>query len=151
MNWLEGSNTGKTWHFDGDDEPLLNFGHAAYSREREAITTLVKNYYSVAANSNGSRGCRLFSALLSERLPEEYGHIAQLRGSGCSTVLSKLFRSRRRRLRAQSKSLEIERIRVENDQGVILLRFGTAVVRHLSVLRERGAWTINMVFDAQMP
>lgn len=146
----DNDNLGKS-HYDSDDGPVLYFGHAANAAEGRTITVLVKHYYAAAAANDGATACSLIYSIIAESVADEYGQSPALSGKTCAVVMSKLFKQRHRELATEAAGLEVTRMRVSGDRGLVLLRLGTALERRVPVRREHGAWRLAVLFDVGVP
>jgi hypothetical protein len=146
----DNDNPGKS-RYDGDDGPVLHFGHAASAAEERAVAALVKRYYAAGAAGDGATACSLIDSLLAESVVEEYAQSPALRGKTCAEVLSKLFRRRHRELAGDIATLKPTVVRVSGDRGLALVRFGATRERRLLLRRERGAWKMDVLLDVGVP
>jgi len=138
--------------YDRDDGPVRFFGHEAEAAETQAIGSLVRRYYALAARADGTGACPLIHSLISTTIVEDYGHVATLRGKSCATVISKLFAQHRRELVADSATLEVLGVRVEANRALVLLRFQDArEPDHIEVSREGRTWRIWELLAGRMP
>lgn len=146
----DNDNSGNS-RYDGDDKPVLYFGHAPSAADGRAIAALVRRYYAAGAAGNGATACGLIHPLLAESIVEEYAHSPSLRGKTCAAVMSKLFRQLHRELTSDVAGLELVRTRVSGDRGLALVRFGARRERRVLVRRERGAWKMDVLLDVGVP
>lgn len=90
----------------GDDtnNSVLHFGHAANATDTQAITTLIKRYYTAALAENGAKACSMMYSTLAESVPEDYGQSPPgepyMRGTTCPAVLKLLFKHEHLQLKA---------------------------------------------------
>ncbi len=137
---------------DGDNsDDDIRWGNAASAAERQAVITLVRRYYALAAASNGAAGCSLIYSLLAEEIPELYGEPPgppSLRGGTCAVVMSELFKHKHRQLVADSATLEVIGVRVKRLRGLALLHFAGSPERDIPVHREHRAWRIDALLDS---
>jgi hypothetical protein len=138
---------------DGDNdnnEDDYGYGHAASPAATQAITTLVKRYYTAAAAANGAEACLLMYSLLAEEIPEEYGEPPgqpALRGSTCAVVMSKIFNQQHNRLVAELPELEVAAVRVRSHHALVILGFHRMPPREIRVHLEYGVWKIDELLD----
>lgn len=131
-----------------DDAHILNYGHAPSTTEREQLTSLVRNYYAAAASEDGVKACSMLYPLISETLAEDYGHIPDLRGTTCTTVITKLFKQRHHLLVGESDTLKFYRTRVKGERALTLLTFAMLPeVRQMLERRVGGIWKIAAISD----
>jgi hypothetical protein len=138
-------------HYDADDSAVLYFGHAAGDTDRRAVTGLIKRYYAAAAADNGVSVCSLVYALQAELAAESYGEQLGLPNSDCAVVMSKLMQRRHAQAVAEAAALEVLRVRIEGNRGVVVLRVGKPPVRHVFVRKDHGVWRMNVFFDIPLP
>lgn len=138
-----------------DDNPIVDYGHAASAADARAITALVKRYYRAAAANDGASACRMLVAIVAEDVPEEYGQSpspAYLRGKTCAAVMSKLFKLHHRQISAESPTRAVTQVRVGEGKGwVVLQSASTPEPRKIAVRREGGLWKIKDLLDSGMP
>jgi hypothetical protein len=131
-----------------DDAHVLDYGHAASGTERQEITSLVKSYYATAAAEDGSTACSMLYPLISETVAEDYGHIPDLRGTTCATVITKLFKRRHHLLVGESDTFKVYALRVKGERALTVLSFAVLPeVRQLPERRVDGAWKIAALSD----
>jgi hypothetical protein len=138
-------------YYDSDDAAVLYFGHAAGGADRRAVTSLVRSYYAAAAAADGVKVCSLVYALRAELVAEDYGEQLGLSTSSCAVVMSKLLQRSHIRMVAEAGALEVLRVRIQGNRGVVLLRVGKPPERHVFVRREHGAWRMYVLFDIPLP
>jgi hypothetical protein len=142
-------------NYDKDDSVTLDYGHEASAADMQAVTALVERYYAAAAADDGAQGCSLMYSILAEAIPEDYGQPPagppSLRGKTCAVVMSKLFNQRHQQLAADSATLKVIDARVEGNRGFALLSFKAMPARSIVIHRERDAWKIYALLDAELP
>ncbi len=132
-----------------DDAHVLDYGHAPTAIERNQLATLVSSYYRAAAAGNGAKACALLMPFVAESVAENLGHQPNLRGTTCTVVMSKLFKSRHTLIANESASLKFYAVRVNGDKALTILSFANLPeVRQLTERRERyGTWRVLELSD----
>jgi hypothetical protein len=141
---------------DTNNSRAFSFGRAASSSERQAITALVKRYYTTALAGDGARGCAMIYSTLAEAAPQddglEAGAPAYMHGAKtCAAVLTSLFRHYHAQLAAELPKLKVTRVRLEEHHGFAFLSFGALPERKISVLREKRIWKLDQIYDQELP
>ncbi len=140
---------------DTNNNLALNFGQAASTTDRSAITALVKRYYAIALAGNAIKGCSMLFSTLAEAAAEDYGVPGgpeYARGAkNCQQVLSGVFRFYHARLAAEVPKLSVTRVRLKGRQGYAILSFAPFPEREISVDREGHAWKIGAFVDNELP
>jgi hypothetical protein len=136
-------------HYDGDDNVVLSYGHAASTTDMRAIDTVIKRYYTAAAAGDGRKGCSLLYSLLVETAPEDLSHTPR-EGETCVEAMSSFFKRDHSQLKADTVGVGVTRARVKGDSGVVLVRLGSRE-RRVLVRREGGMWKIDTLLDMGVP
>jgi hypothetical protein len=140
---------------DHDDYVIEDYGHAASATEKRTVTALVKRYYAAALASDGATACSMLMSSLAKAIPEDYGRSPgppALRGSTCSGVISKLFKSQHQQLAAEVATMAVARVRVNGNHAFALLAFRTTPEpRDIGLSREAGNWKISGLLDGALP
>lgn len=141
---------------DTNNNPILDYGHAAGPADRRAITALVKRYYAAAAAGDGTQACSMLYITLSESVAEDQGHESagpayQSQGTTCPTVMALMFKHFHEQLAAKLPLLKVSRVRLHRHRGVAILSFGSMPERRIAVLRERRTWKIVGLLDGELP
>jgi hypothetical protein len=136
--------------YDSDDNEFLRLGHAAGTGDARAIAALVERYYAAGAGADGALACRLIYSVIAESIVEEYGS-SDLRGSTCAVVVSKLLARHRGELAAKLAALHVISMRVEGDQGFVMMSFGREGEGYLLLQREHGVWKVRIPLDVRLP
>jgi hypothetical protein len=133
---------------------IVEYGHEASPADKQAITALVKRYYTAAAADDGATACSLIYSPLSESVAEDYGQApgpAYLNGKTCAVVMAKLFR----RLPGQSPSVlaatEVTGVRVNGRKGYALLHSAAIPEGDIPVTRELGTWRVGTLIGGAVP
>jgi hypothetical protein len=138
--------------YDSDDNPILNYGHAAGAADARAITALVQRYYAAAAAQDGATACALTRTIVAETLPEDYGQPpgpVYLQGaSTCPALLSIVFKHFHAKL---TVPVEVTGVRVSGDRADALVDFKTLQAGVIKVRREHGAWKIDGLLAVALP
>jgi hypothetical protein len=138
--------------YDGDDGPVLDYGHTANAADWQAITALVKDYLAAAAAENGAKACLLLNSFVAESVAEDYGQTPSLHGKTCAVVMSKLFKRNHRELAADSATLKVITVKVEGDKALEVMQFATTpAARKIPVRREGSTWKILELLDSSLP
>lgn len=132
---------------EDDDEAFLNFyGKKAGPTDKQAVTTLVKRYYTAAAAGNGAAACALLSSTLSTGLTE--GQSPQGTKT-CAAVVSPLLTEQHQRFVADNvPTMVVIGVRAKGDLGLAVLGFKATPISTILLMREKGAWKINALFDS---
>lgn len=141
-------------YYDGDDDSVRDFGHAANTADRRAITSVVERYYAAVAREDGATACSVIVSSLANTVPEDLGRPPGpdfARGNTCAVVMSKVFREFGRQLRAYAARLEVTGVRLEGDHGVAVLGFKSLPGRQIRVAREGGVWKMDALLDSELP
>lgn len=138
--------------YDGDDGPVLDYGHTANAVDWQAITALVKRYFAAAAVEDGAKACSLLYFFVAESVADDYGHTPSLRGRTCAEVMSKLFKQHHRELAIENATLKVITVKVEGDKALEVMQFATWLrARKIPVRRERSTWKILELLDGALP
>jgi hypothetical protein len=133
---------------NNDDNHVLYYGHEASATDRQAIITLLTDYYAAAAANDGAKACPLLMSFLAESVPEDIGHNPKLRGKSCAVVMSKLFKQHHKLLSGESASLKVMTVRVEDDKALTVLSFANLPeVRQMTERRDGNSWKIVSLLD----
>ncbi|HEY2632239.1 MAG TPA: hypothetical protein VGI26_07670 [Solirubrobacteraceae bacterium] len=133
---------------------MTEFGQEASLADAQAITALVKRYYTAAAAADGATACSLIYSPLSESVAEDYGQApapASFAGKTCQVVMSKLFRQVPGQPSAVLASTQVTGVRVKERKGFALLRSKTMPEGDIPVVRELGTWRINTLIGVPLP
>jgi len=138
--------------YDGDDAAVRFYGRRAGSLEQQAIGSLVKLYYAVAAKHDGATACRLIHTITIEATVESYAERPGGHTENCGTILSGLYERHHRELVRDSATLKIIDMRVGGLTALVLLRFAMASQPvYLEVHREGPTWKLWTVLASHMP
>jgi hypothetical protein len=136
-----------------DNNVVLNSANPAGARDRQAITTLIGRYYAAAVAEDGGKACSMLA--LAEAVVEDYGESlgpSYLRGGKtCREVMIKLFKYFHRRIAVDVSVLKVARVRLQEHQGLVVLRFGDMPERQIAVRREAGTWKVDALLDSPLP
>ena len=140
---------------DTNNDSALDYGHAASSADKQAVTALVKRYYTIAATDDGAQACPLIVSGLSKAVAEDYGHGSAgpsylSSGTTCQAVMTLLFKHNHDQLAYELAKLEVPRVRLIGHNGIAILRFG-ALEREISVSREGHTWKLETLLDTELP
>lgn len=139
---------------DTNNNSALDYGHAASAADRQAVTQLVKRYYTIAATGDGAQACSMITPSLSKAVAEDYGHGSAgpsylSSGTSCPAVMTLLFKHLHSQLAVELAKLEVTRVRLVGDRGFAILRFG-ALERELSVGRQGHTWRVQALLDSEL-
>jgi hypothetical protein len=130
-----------------DDVYILRFGPAAGPADKNAITALIKRYYSALAHEEDSLACSLLFLVLQNLVPETYSQTSRSQKAGqgktCAAVLSEVYAGHHRELVDENGRLRVVAVRVQGNSALALLRFGPRLVRRVVIYREGAAWKIG--------
>lgn len=139
---------------DDTSNSELNFGHAANSSDKQAITALVKHYYVAAAAEDGAAACSMLYSTVSETVPEDYGTSppgpSYSKGKTCTAVMTLSFKHFHNELALELAKLKILGVRLEEHHGLVVLSFGTMPQRDIQVMREGHVWKMESLFDHEL-
>lgn len=140
---------------DPNNNTTLDYGHAASPADKQAVTGLIKRYYTAAEAGNGTYACSMIVSSLAKATAEDYGH-----GSGgptylssgktCPTVMALLFKHFHSQLTAELPKLNVARVRLNGDRGIAILNFGTMPERQISVGLEGHTWKVLALLDSEL-
>jgi hypothetical protein len=149
----DSDSSGKSY-FDGDDDSVRHFGHAASAAEKKAIVSLVKRYFAAAGSEEGATACSMIISTFAKSVPETLGGAAgppYARGPTCAVVMSGIFAHYRRQIAAHAATLEVPGVRVAGKEGMAVLAFRGLPGRSIRVAREHSAWRIDSLLDMELP
>jgi hypothetical protein len=144
----------KVYH-DEDDQPYLNLGKAASTRDRRVSAALVKRYYAAAFADDGARACAMMPPWLTKTALSKA--VALSRGeyipryprsaTTCAAVLSLLFRHLHRQL---PRAIRVTDVRVSGFAGRVF--FGAKTMRASQIIlhREGGHWRIVQLIGKRL-
>lgn len=138
---------------DSDDREFDSFPVAG-SRDRRAVSELVRGYFRAAAAGNGAAGCAMILPNLARSIPESLGRPPgppYLRGTSCPGILAKIFVQNHKQLIVYATRRGRIEIRVDGDRGYVLLWFPGLPAREIGVLREGGNWKMGALLDQELP
>jgi hypothetical protein len=141
-------------YYDQDDNGVRYAGHAASAAQARAVASVVRRFYQVAAAEDGAAGCSTLMSRDAHTIAEDLGRSAshhELRGNTCPVVMSKLFKQNHQQLSAYAARLRVTGVRLEGERGIAVLGFGSLPGREIEVVREGGAWKINVLLDSELP
>ncbi len=148
------TDNGSGSYYDGDDSRARDFGHAADTAERTAITALVKRYYTAIAAQDGAAACPMVVSAEASSVPETLGRPGgppNSRGKTCAVVMSKVFALFHKQLSVEAAELEVTGVRVKGNEGVVVLGFKSLPGRQIGVAREGGVWKVTSLVDSELP
>lgn len=143
-----------------DDASVRAYGHRATTAEKEAVATLVKRYYADLATENGWRACTLTNQSIAHdpnliRIdPSDYRPdpgTPSLRGKSCAYIVRLLSRQHHREFNAAYAEIGVVELRVSDEQGLATLGFLTTPERVIAVEQDHGKWTVDALFDKEIP
>jgi hypothetical protein len=133
---------------NNDDDKVLYYGRAANPSERATAVALITNYFSAAAAEDGAADCPRLTPLIKETVVEQDGHSAELAGSTCGAVLTKLFAQKHKLLLEKHATLRVLEVRVKGTKALAVLDFPTIPeVRQISLRRMDGGWRLLDLLD----
>lgn len=141
---------------DTNNNSVIDFGHAANAVTEQAITVLVKSYYTAALTGDGAKACSMIYSTFAEAIAEDYGEKsagpAYMRGTKtCPTALSRLFQHFHSELAVEDPILRVTAVRFNHGRGLVVLGFGRLPERQIAVERERRRWKIDALLDSELP
>lgn len=148
----DGTSDSTGGQYDADDAPLLHFGRRASSSERRAVTAIIKRYFQSAVEGDGAAGCGLLAATIVRTAPkDDGGATASQSPPSCPVFITRLFALYRREVAIVKARLSVRKVLVKGNQGEALLGLPKKIEIYIPVIRERGTWKIDQLFDAGMP
>jgi len=136
-----------------DDYVYLDYGEAASAPVKREVTKLVKRYYAAAAADDGTKACSLIVEHLAEVVPGSYGHAPgppYLNSQTCA-LIARVFKRLHRELATEAATLQVTRVRVNGERGLVILHFATiSEPRQLAIRREGHTWKIWQLLDTGM-
>lgn len=133
---------------------IAEFGPAAGTADRRAITAVLKRYYAAALAGNGKLACSMLYSTYEESVAEDYGQqwsAAYLNGSKtCATVLSRLLAHYHFELAVEVPKLEVIDVRIDRDHALAVLGFAGLPKRQIQLQRERGTWKVAALLDSEV-
>jgi hypothetical protein len=138
--------------YDGDDGPLINYGHKASAADQRMITALVTHYYAAAAHDDGARACSLLYLPSAKTVEEDYNNVPRsMNAKTCDLVMSKLFKQNHHQGVIDHATLKVLRVRVEYYEALALVHFATwPAARQIIAEREGDTWKI-LELDQTLP
>ena len=139
---------------DPDDHTTEDFGHAASSAQKRALTKAVKAYYVAALAEEGATGCSMLVRSLEKAVPLDYGQPPgppSLRGKTCPEVMSKVFKQNHQQLASEVPSMTFIRVRVGGNRGLVFMTFKTPEPRDIGAQLEGGTWKVGGLLDDPLP
>jgi hypothetical protein len=132
-----------------DDAHVLDYGRAPSASEKQALETLILDYYAASATEDGAKACRLLMPFVAESVVENTGHEQNLEGKSCAVVMSKLFKSRHTLLAGEYASLKFYSVRVGGGRALTVLSFANLPeVRQIVARRDSsGNWRVLDLLD----
>lgn len=132
-----------------DDNQVLYYAQAATGSNRQAIESLIVNYYAASAMRNGARACTLLMPFVAESVVESVGQSPGLGGKSCAVVMSKLFKLHHSELATKHAQLKFYSVRANDRKALILLSFAyLPEVRQFILRRDgSGAWKVMSLLD----
>lgn len=135
-----------------DDESLVpTFKYGASQADRQAITTLVKNYYTAAAAGEDAKACSLLDSHLAAGLVEGQSKTALGGHKTCAAFVSLLFRQQHAQLAADVPTIVVTAVHVHGNLGVAELGFRTAPEAEILLEREGSAWKLDALLASETP
>jgi hypothetical protein len=143
---------GNDQYRDGDDAPVLAYGHAAGRASSHAVATAVERYFAVASKGDDSTACRLLAPSLANGVARSYGEApgpAYLRGARtCEAVLSLLFAHSPHKF---ADPVKVTAVRLEGSQARAMLGSITMPASVIAVQREGGKWMLDGLVGGPLP
>jgi hypothetical protein len=132
-----------------DDNQVLYYAQAAVGNNRQAIESLIVDYYAASAAENGAKACTLLMPFVAESVVESVGESPGLHGKNCAVVMSKLFKLHHGELATKSAQLKFYSVRASNRKALILLSYAyLPEVRQFILRRDgSGAWRVMSLLD----
>lgn len=140
-------------YYDRDDVSTRDYGQPADTKDKRALTFLTRRYYAAASRSDGATACSLLAPAFAKTIPGTYGHgsagPSYLRETGtCPAVLTLLFQHVHRQVSTQ---IEVVRVRVDGDNGLVLIGGPNMQASYLEALREGSQWRFLGMLTTVLP
>lgn len=138
---------------DNDVLSVRDYGRQATQPTGSAIAALVERYFTAAATENGAAACSMLDSGIARQAPVDYGQNGPpyMRGGRtCAAVFERLFWHFHRQLTTKASRLRVAGVRVEGDEGFVLLTFGGTSERQISVEHESDGWKVQALLDGKM-
>ncbi len=141
---------------DDTNNNELNSGRVPSESDRQAITTLLQQYYATALAGNAAKACSMLLSVMAESVVEDYGVTPggppYMHGATCPAVLTGLFKHFHTLLALQVPMLKVTRIRLVGHRGQALLNFGAKLPeREIPIAREGPTWRMAAMLDRELP
>jgi hypothetical protein len=146
------SNDNGSYH-DGDDENIIEIGHAVDATETGTIADLIKRYYKAIAADDATEACRMIYPVLAKAIPEDYGQApgpAYARGKTCPVVLSKIVKHLPINT-ADLGTIDVTEVHVEGNSAHALLGSKVMPASFLILQRAGGVWKVDMLMARALP
>ena len=135
---------------NGTDD--LGFGYPATPRDVRDATALIRRYYAAVAADDGAIACSLTNSAVVKEIAQPEVRIKGgriLPRLSCPEALARNFRPIVKELAYKRDALVVLRVRVLDNTGLAILRFGTTV-RDITLYREHGHWKIQSMLDTSL-
>jgi hypothetical protein len=138
---------------DDDDHTLLRaYPHQAPAAEKQAITAVVKHYYTAAAANAGAKACALLDTSLASGLGSDSSGPSQGGSTTCAGAVDRQFRELHSQfVTDQVATMIVTGVRTQGDFALALLGFKTKPKRVILLQHEGHAWKIAALFDSELP
>jgi ketosteroid isomerase-like protein len=148
---VKDANDGEDDPASNDDEPVIDFGHAASAADQKAIALLIRRFYTATSAADGRAICSLVYDVVAETIPEKYEQAPGLKGKTCAEVMSKVFAPLRRQTERDRRKLKVTRVRVEGPRGLVMVYLGKRPEPYFLVHRQGAAWKMQRLSITTLP
>jgi hypothetical protein len=142
---------------DRDDAAIRDYGRPAGPTDKRTAIALIRRYYHAAAAGDAATACALTdqalagSGRLVDTVAEDYAPprgTPSLRGKGCAVVMAALLHERHEELAGDIATLVLTEMRVHGSRALAIIGLRTTGERVVPLVRERGRWRIDSLFDS---
>jgi hypothetical protein len=130
-------------------ESIRTYGTQADEDTEAAIEMAVKDFYAAKAAGDGAGTCTLLARDARKALVQTISQSGQLKGKGCSAIVSRLLEQQKPQLRVGK--VEVTGARVEGDRGLALLEIEATPEEVIPVRREGGSWKVGAMAGSEIP
>jgi hypothetical protein len=134
-----------------DDSNVEAYGRGADAASEAAIGAVVTGFFDANAARDGAKACRLLSSTTKRQLGLTLGQSPELKGKGCSAILTRLFGLQSPQYRAAIKDIKVTGARLQGDRGFVLLEARAIPGDAIPIRREGDVWKLGAVEATALP
>lgn len=136
---------------ENDDRALLvSYGSDVSGPDMQAVTTLVKSYYTAATAEDGAKACALLSPSLAAGVAGGPGRSADGANS-CASTVAALFKQQHNQLLADDvATMGVTEVRAKGNLGLAVLGFKRMPEGEVLIERDAGVWKIDSLLANNM-